>query len=240
MENLKISEKYKNILNNFSKNMQDVYHDELASLILYGSAASGEFVDKYSNLNVIAVLKNTDLEILEKSSKLICKYKMINVLFLTKDYIASSTDVFPIEFLDMQDNYIVIYGEDILKDIRIDIRNLRFQCEQELKGKLLKLKQMYLASCGSEGALRRLLFLSFASILHILRNVLRLKGKKPPYLKQDVIKEISSEFQVDNEIWQKILVAKNKQVKLSKQEVMRLFVNFTRDLEKIINMTDKL
>lgn len=240
MENLKISEKYKTILNNLSQSLRDIYHDELVSLILYGSAASGEFIDKHSNLNLVAVLKNTDLEILEKVSKLICKYKMINVLFLTKDYIFSSIDVFPIEFLDMQDNYYVIYGNDILKDIHIDIRNLRFQCEQELKGKLLKLKQMYLASCGNEGALRGFLFLSFTSILHVLRNVLRLKGKKPPYLKQDVIKEISSEFQIDNESWQKILAAKNKQVKLNKQDTKKLFINFARDLEKIINMTDKL
>lgn len=186
------------------------------------------------------MLKNTDLEILEKASKLIRKYKMVNVLFLTKDYIASSIDVFPVEFLDMQDNYFVIYGEDILKNIRIDIRNLRFQCEQELKGKLLKIKQMYIAFYGNEGALKRLLFMSFTSILHILRNILRLKGKKPPYLKKEVIKEISSEFKIDSESWQKILVAKNKQVKLNQQDIARLFINFARDLEKIVSIIDKL
>lgn len=240
MQNLKISQIYKNILKNFSENLQDIYHDELLSIILYGSAASGEFIDKYSNLNLIVVLKNTDLEILEKASKLIRKYKMANVLFLTKDYIASSIDVFPVEFLDMQDNYFVIYGEDILKDIRIDTRNLRFQCEQELKGKLLKLKQMYLIAYANAGVLKRLLFMSFTSVLHILRNILRLKGKKPPYLKEDVIKEISSEFKIDSENWQKILVAKNKQVKLNKQDIAKLFLNFARDLEKIISVIDKL
>ncbi len=240
MQNLKISQKYKNILSGFSDGLQDIYHDELLSVILYGSAASGEFIDKHSNLNLIVVLRNTDLEILEKASKLIGRYKMLNVLFMTKDYIASSIDVFPIEFLDMQDNYFVIHGEDILKDIHIDIRNLRFQCEQELKGKLLKLKQMYLAAYGNEGALKRLLFVSFTSILHILRNVLRLKGKKPPYLKGDVIKEIASEFRIDNNSWQKILAAKNKQIKLNKQDILKLFLAFVRDLEKIVNITDKL
>ena len=240
MQNLKISQKYKNILNAFSQCLQDIYHDELLSIMLYGSAASGEFIDRHSNLNLIAVLRNTDLEILGKASKLIHKYKMVNVLFLTKDYIASSIDVFPVEFLDMQDNYFVIHGEDILKDIHIDIRNLRFQCEQELKGKLLKLKQMYLEAYGNEGALKRLLFMSFTSILHILRNVLRLKGKTPPYLKQDVIKEIVSEFRIDNESWQKILAAKNKQIKLNEQEILKLFLAFVRDLEKIVNITDKL
>ncbi|MFA6281631.1 MAG: hypothetical protein WCY05_03910 [Candidatus Omnitrophota bacterium] len=240
MENLKLAEKYKNILDNFSKSLKDIYQDDLVSLMLYGSAASGEFVARHSNLNVIAVLKNTDLEILKKSSKVICKYRMINVLFLTKEHISTSIDVFPIEFLDMQDNYFVMQGEDILKDIHVDLRNLRFQCEQELKGKLLKIKQMYLVSCENEGALKKLLFLSFISILHILRNALRLKGKKPSYLKQDVIRDISSEFQINNEAWQKILQAKNNQVKLNKQDTEKLFINFTRDLEKIVNIMDKL
>jgi len=240
MNDLKISQKCKNILKNFSQGLQDIYHDELLSIVLYGSAASGEFVDKHSNLNLVVVLRNTDLEILEKASKLIHRYKMLNVLFMTKDYIASSTDVFPVEFLDMQDNYFVIHGEDILKDIHVDVRNLRFQCEQELKGKLVKLKQMYLAAYGNERALERLLFMSFTSILHILRNVLRLKGKKPPYLKQDVIKEIASELKIDNESWQKILAVKNKQIRLNKQEILKLFLVFARDLEKIVNITDRL
>jgi hypothetical protein len=240
MEQLKIADQYKNILQKCTQGLKDIYPEELLSLILYGSAASGEFVNKHSNLNLLAVLKNTDLELIKKSSKLIRKLKMIDALFLTEDYIANSTDIFPIEFLDMQENYLLLYGKDFLKDIQVDMRNLRFQCEHELKAKLIKLRQTYLLLNNNMPALRTLLFMSFTSILHILRNVLRIKGRKPPYLKHEVLKELASEFKIDIHVWEKILSAKNKKIKLTATEIKQLFISFVRELESIVTIVDKL
>ena len=165
---------------------------------------------------------------------------MINPLFLTENYINSSTDIFPIEFLDMQENYLVLYGKDVLKNINVNTSNLRFQCEQELKAKLINLKQLYLRINQDKLAMRNLLFKSFNSVLHILRNVLRLKGKESPYLKQEILKELKSEFQIDINIWEKILAAKLKQIKLSSKDTEELFINFIRELEKIVEIVDKL
>jgi len=240
MEQLKITDQYKNILQNFTQGLKDIYPEELVSLILYGSAASGEFIDKHSNLNLLAVLINTDLEVLKKSARLIRKFKSVNILFLTEDYIANSIDIFPIEFLDMRENYFVLYGKDVLKDIQVDTRNLRFQCEQELKVKLLKLRQAYLLFSNNPSALRNLLFVSFTSILHILRNVLRIKGRKPSYLKPEVLKELALEFKIDLAVWEKILSAKNKKIKLAVKEIEGLFISFVRELELIVAIADKL
>jgi len=240
MEELKISDKLKNSLQNFNKTLKDIYQKELISLILYGSAASGEFVAKHSNLNALVILRNTDLGILKRASGIINKFGMINPLFLTENYINSSTDIFPIEFLDMQENYLVLYGKDVLKNINVNTSNLRFQCEQELKAKLINLKQLYLRINRDNVALRNLLFKSFTSVLHILRNVLRLKGKKPPYLKQDILKELKSEFQIDIAIWEKILAAKTMKIKLKTKDTEELFIKFVRELEIIVEIVDRL
>ncbi len=240
MEQLEIGAEYKNILENFTAALKDIYSEELVSLILYGSAASGEFVGKRSNLNLLIVLLNTDLEVVGKSSKLARKFKAASMLFLSEDYIANSTDIFPIEFLDMKENYLVLSGKDVLKDIQIDTRNLRFQCEQELKAKLLKLRQAYLFLNNNTPELSGLLFMSFTSILHILRNVLRLKGRIPPYLKHEILKELASEFKIDLPVWEKILSAKNKEINLTGKESRQLFIGFVRDLEVMVNIVDKL
>jgi hypothetical protein len=240
MEQLKLASRYKSILQNFTQGLKDIYQKELLSLILYGSAVSGEFIGKHSNLNLLVVLRDTDLEVLNKSSKLVRKFKMIDALFLTEDFVASSVDIFPIEFLDMQENYFVLYGKDILKVIQVDIRNLRFQCEQELKAKLLKLRQKYLLLNNNVPALRNLLFMFLTSILHILRNVLRLEGKKPSYLKHGVLTELASEFKIDIAVWGKILSAKNKEIKLTGRGIEQLFISFVRDLESMITIVDKL
>jgi len=240
MRELNIPNKLKEILDDFIQRFKKIYQEDLVSVILYGSAASGEFIDRHSNLNILVVLKNTDLENLKKSSGLINKFRMVTPLFLTESYIAGSTDIFPIEFLDMQENYLVLCGKDVLKDIHIDTRNLRFQCEQELKVKLLNLRQLYLRINKDKVALRNLLFKSFTSILHILRNVLRLKAKLPAYKKEDILKELAAEFQIDMDIWGKILAAKVKQVKLNSKDTEQLFISFVRELEKVADIVDKL
>jgi hypothetical protein len=240
MEQLKIAGGYKQTLQNFTQSLKDIYLEELTALILYGSAASGEVVDKYSNFNLLVVLKNTDLAAIKKASNLTRKFKMIQSLFLTEDYILRSTDIFPIEFMDMQENYFVLYGKDILKGVQIDSRNLRFQCEQELKAKLIKLRQAYLLLNNNMPALRRLLFLSFNSVLHIARNVLRLKGVTLPHLKQDVLKGLAAEFKIDKSVWEEILAAKNKQNNLAGRKIEQLFISFVKELELLVAIVDKL
>jgi len=238
MEELKLSNKHKEIIQDFIKGLRDIYQEGLISVILYGSAASGEFIDKHSNLNLLVVLDNTDLENLKKVSKMTNKFKMITPLFFSEVYINGSTDIFPIEFLDIQENYSVLHGKDILKGINIDIGNLRFQCEHELKSRLINLRQLYLKI--NKTALKDLLFRYFTSILHISRNILRIKGKSPPYRKEEVLQALSSEFKIDLKVWMKILSAKNKEIRLNRVEKEELFTKFIKDLENLVDIVDKL
>lgn len=240
MQELKLPTKLKSNLNSFIDGLKNTYGEDLISVSLYGSAASGEFVDRHSNLNLLVLLKSTGLRDLKKASGLVGKYRTISPLFLTESYIASSSDTFPVEFLDMRENYSVLYGKDALKGIVVETKNLRFQCEQELKSKLINLRQLYLLINKDKLALRNLLFKSFNSTMHILRNVLRLKGKAAPYKKEDVLKELVSEFNIDIGIWGKIHSAKKSEIKLSRYDIEPLFVNFVSELEKIVDVVDKI
>lgn len=240
MEKLNISDKHKKILKDFADGLVKIYREELVSVFLYGSAASGEFVDKHSNLNLLIVLKSAGFGDLKKSSKIVRKLKIVNPLFMTESYILSSLDIFPIEFLDIQENNFLFYGKDILKDIHVDISNLRFQCEQELKQKLLKLQHAYLMSGDNPRILNRLLFSSFISVLHILRNLLRLKGITPPYLKHEVIRELALQFNINSSVWDKILAARNKEIKLNAPEGEELFADFTKEVDTLISAVDKM
>jgi len=234
MEKINLPQKYTNILELFTKAAKSTYREGLISVILYGSAASGEFTGKHSNINLLVVLDDTGLENLARISKILSagKFRILSPLFFTEDYISSSTDVFPIEFLDMKENYSVIYGKDVLAGLEIDLRNLRFQCEQELKAKVINIKKNYF-STANKNALKELLFKSFNSSLHILRNLIRLKGRTPPYLKEDILNELGREFDMDTADLKKILSAKNNNLKLSCGEIEALFFAFVKELEKL-------
>ncbi|MCM8796656.1 MAG: hypothetical protein NC923_02065 [Candidatus Omnitrophica bacterium] len=240
MEELRIKRKLKDKVNGFLQGLNQIYADELVSVIVYGSAASGEFVERHSNLNLLVVLKDSSIENIKKASELVARYRMLSPLFMGETDIATSTDVFPIEFLDMRENYLLLYGKDILKDLQIDTKNLRFQCEHELKAKLISLRQMYLRTRGNKDWLHNLLLKSFTSVLYIARNLLRIKGKLPVYKKEELLDEVAAEFCIELETWKKILQARNRQIRLSGSETETLFIAFTKDLEKIAESVDKL
>lgn len=240
MQELNLPPGLKDKVSDFLKVLKSIFAQDLISVILYGSAASGEFVEKRSNLNLLVVLKNSGLENLKKASGVVNKSRLISPLFLTERYIASSTDIFPIEFLDMKENYEVLYGKDVLKDIVVETVNLRFQCEQELKAKLIGIKHFYLKINKDQRALGKFLLESFTPVLHVLRNVLRLKGKKPAYQKKDLLKALAAEFEINLHSWETILAAKQNEVKLGIKTTYSLFANFVDDLEGIVEAVDKL
>ncbi|MDD2689332.1 MAG: nucleotidyltransferase domain-containing protein [Candidatus Omnitrophica bacterium] len=241
MGGLNLTGSTKGIIDDFLMRLKKAYQGGLVSVILYGSAASGEFAEKQSNINLLVVLEDAGLKNLNKISGLLNKnrFQIIRLLFFSEDYIKNSLDVFPVEFLDIKENYLVLYGRDVLSGLEIDIRNLRFQCEQELKAKLINLKSAYLRS-RDKSFLRGLLFKSCTSILHILRNVVRLKGATPSYLKKDILEEIQRELLIDTGNFKRILDLKNTNSRLSSKEIEVLFSALGEDLEKIVGLIDKL
>ena len=240
MKNLPWSPKLERQTNLFISGLKKAYKQDLLSVVLYGSSAYAKVIPAYSSLNILVILRSTNPSELKKATRLVNKFRKLKPLFLTKEYISSSLDIFPIEFLDMQENYILLYGDDFLKDICVDLKNLRFQCEHELKAKLLNLKQLYLGLNDRPAALKEPLLRSFTSILHILRNVLRIKGQQPPYKREDLLKDIAAHFKIEISHWEKILAVKLGKVKITKAQTEELFLVFVDNLEEIIQAVDVL
>ena len=242
MPQTKLDPKHEDLLKEYIVALRGIFQNNLVSIILYGSGASGEFISDYSNFNLLVVLENAELNHLKGVSDLVnkLKFKRIRPMFMDEKFILSSADVFPIEFSDMQDSYIVLMGRDILKEIRIDLKDLRFQCEQELKEKLLNMKQQYLAVGHDKLEVKNLLFKSFTSVIHIFRNILRVKGTPPPLLKIDVLRQVSVELNVRIDTFRRVLEVKNTPNALTGQEAENLFFDFVRDLETAVNIIDKI
>ncbi len=241
MEELKIPDNVRKMIDRFVDNLKNIYGDGLISVTLYGSAASGEFAGRSSNINLAIVLNDASIRSLKKAGRLVTsgKFSLINPFFFTEEYIARSIDVFPIEFLDMKENHFILHGKDVFGSLQIDLKNLRFQCEQELKAKIINIKKMYLKTRG-KSFLRDLLFKSATSSLHIMRNLIRLKGKIPSYKKEYIPDEISREFMVDCSGLKKILDAKSKKVRLNAEEIDGLFDQLVNTLESVTDKLDRL
>ena len=66
---------------------------------------------------------------------------------MSEDEVYNSADCFPIEFHDMKERRRVLYGLDVIADLKFDMRNYRTQVEHELRSKLLRLRQQGALSC---------------------------------------------------------------------------------------------
>lgn len=168
------------ILQEFASEARELYGEELIAVFLYGSAVSGGHVPGRSDLNVGIVLRHLSPSFLRKATPRIRRWHRRGIatpLFLDPDFLRSSQDVFPIEFLDMQEHHRVLFGPDLLADLSIDRANLRLQCEQEVKGKLLRLRQTYVESSASPAALEQVLMAAVSSGVVLARTLLRLGGE---------------------------------------------------------------
>ncbi|MFH1861120.1 MAG: hypothetical protein ABH870_08990 [bacterium] len=222
-----------------------VYGANLKSIMVYGSAAQKEdFVPGRSNINVLVILDEITMSDLKKGAKLVSiskRYEKITPLFLTLQHINSSSDVFPIEFLEMKENHVLLYGDEIFDSIIIHPENIRLQCESTLKGQLIKLRQAYLELAATPKLLERLMIDSMTGLMPTLRNILRLKGKAVVTIKKDeIINQLKEEYAVDVAPLLKVLHSKLKMAKLVKGEVESVFEQYLDVIQCLSRAVDKL
>jgi hypothetical protein len=164
---------------------------------MYGSAVTHEYHPNRSDINTAIVLDSYGMQDLGKSVPVVKKWRKKNVstpFFLTKDYIATSLDSYPVEFIDMRSGYKVLYGEDVLARLDIRKEDLRLQCERELKSIALHLRREYVSTGGGRSALSRLLTASVKALLPIFKALLVLNDKPIPKLKTDIIMAIEEQY----------------------------------------------
>src|ERR1700733_13191 len=162
--------------------------DRLVSVILYGSAASGNHHGEFSDLNVLCVLtKVTPAELADSEPIFKWWREQGNPapLLLSEDELLTSTDCFPVEFHDMQERHRVLYGADVIKDLVIDRTFYRAQVEMELRAKLLRLRQKAAEVLLEKPVLLRLMIDSVPNFLVLARHALLLSEQSSGWKKRE-------------------------------------------------------
>ena len=239
----KLHKSAREIIEPYAKELVELLGDNIRSVIVYGSSIGEAFIPKRSNINLLVVCREITVAELKKCHKLVLKGRkkgIIAPLFLTQTHMETSSDVFPIEFLDMADFHQTIYGEDALSNLEIAQENLRLECEEQLKGKLIRIRQAYLESGADYKAVNRILKDSISSLIPILRGILRLTNKTPHFIKSDVISSVGKDFGIDTGIFLKVLSLKTGELTIPKSEIEETFEEYIKEIEKLAIIIDKL
>jgi hypothetical protein len=213
------------------------------SFHLVGSAVIPDYNEKLSDINSVVVLKKMDLRVLIFLAPLGKKYgkkRIAAPLVMTPEYIETSLDAFPVEFLDFKLIHKTVYGQDLLQDLRITIPNLRLQCERELKTKLIGLRQGYISSLGKKEDIAAVLVRSFTGSMALFRAILSLLGKEPPIPRAEVIRMLGAMTGIKTDIFEKLLMLKLNLLKPSEHELSSFFEHYYGALESMEKIVDDL
>ncbi len=229
----------------FIDDLKQTHSDNLVSVILYGSAAAGDFITRESDYNILIVLEKIAPSDLRNAHACMREWNRLGhpvPVYFTREEIKNAGDVFPIEFHFMEQARKVLFGEDVLADVVISDKYLRHQTEFELRSNLVKLRRRYIHASTSAESLANLMVGSLASFSSAFRAVLLMMGKVPPVKKHDIVRETIRELGLQKEAFEKLFEIRKNSVNadLNETSANELFTEYLYQIERVIHAVDKM
>ena len=231
-------------LNNFVEDLRSTHGDNLASVVLYGSAAAGDYVQTRSDYNLLIALNRITPEDLRQAQAPIRNWQRLGhplPVYFTVAELNGAADVFPIEFHQMEKARIVLYGFDPFASLQFSDVNLRHQTEYELRSKLIQLRRLYIQASVSVEKLAALMSDSLSSFAALFRPVLMLHGQEPPIAKPECVRATVKLLKLDNEPFEQIFALRaSGETFLTEVEANDLFAAYLEQIEHVIEAVDSL
>jgi len=182
-------------LTEFVNRMKAAISDNLKTVVLYGSAVTGEFRAEHSDLNVLCVVDRADAALLENAHGVAdwwMRQGNLAPLIFTVDELRRSADVFAIELLDMKLHHRILFGTDFLDDFEVPLHLHRLQVERELRTAWLRLRQAILAAPLSNKVHVDIMLKSVSPFCALFRHALLALGRDMPATKRETVDAIAS------------------------------------------------
>ncbi len=229
----------------FIDDLKATHGKNLASVILYGSAAVGDFIAQASDYNLLVALHEIRPRDLRAAQAPMREWQRLGhpvPVYFTVAELKEAGDVFPIEFHQMERARKVLYGIDVLEGLKISDAFLRHQTEYELRSKLLQLRRLYIPASASVEKLCSLMAESLVSFVALFRAVLLLKGIESPITKRAILDATYKHLSIEKEPFEKILAIRENNTSNPLDEVSanQLFSSYLGQIERIIDIADKV
>jgi len=240
MESLKlegIKPELKAVIQPYLIKLLEIHKENIISIVLYGSATGKYFIPGKSDINLAVVFKCLGLAQMKDSLRVInsgMSKKITAPLFLSLSHIGTSKDTFPIEFIEIKENNILVYGKDVFSGLEIDEANLRLFCKKEIEGKLIRIRQAYLEIGLRKKGVESLMKGSLNSLIPAFRALLRQKSPKPPVDKEQILIEFCNYYGLSKDVFIAILRDKMNDEKIKGEDVEVFFERYLKEIEKLL------
>lgn len=231
-------------LNGLVEDLRATHGENLASVVLYGSAAAGDDVELQSDYNLLIALNRITPEDLRQSQAPMREWQRLGhplPVYFTVEELSDAADVFPIEFHQMAKARVVLYGHDPFEYAKLSDANLRHQAEYELRSKLIQLRRHYIPASISIEKLSDLMSESLSTFAALFRAVLLLYGQQAPVAKTDVVRATAKLLNLDVAPFERIFEFRaGHRLPSSGKEANELFAAYMYQIEQVVEAVDEL
>lgn len=227
----------------FVDRLRDAHGDNLYSVLVYGGAVTRESTSAATGARTLVVLHRLRASDLRLAHDPVAEWIAIGnppPVMMSTDEIQSSRDVFPIEFLDLADNRRIVHGADPFDGLDVSPRHLRYQVEFELRGKFIRLRELYLVTSDDHDRVVQLLIESLGTFGKLFRFALRLVGEHGPRSRVDALRAGIRYFELDAEPFNRILDVLTDDATIASEDVHRLFADYLTQIERVIDVVDRI
>lgn len=230
-------------LNGLIADLRATHGDNLASVVLYGSAAAGDHVELRSDYNLLISLYRITPADLRQAQAPMREWQRLGhplPVYFTVEELSDAADVFPIEFHQMSQARILLFGKDPFEFIKLSDVHLRHQAEYELRSKLIQLRRLYIPASVSLTKLCDLMSDSLASFAALFRAVLLLHGVQAPVAKPDCVRTTVRLLNLDDQPFEKIFAMRaSGEMPATEQEANDLFAAYMSQIERVVEAVDE-
>ncbi|MGC9326906.1 MAG: hypothetical protein ACP5I1_04670 [Candidatus Hinthialibacter sp.] len=195
-----IPENVRSTIEEYFTKFINVLPEKIDSIYLYGSVITEDFRPEQSDVNSLVLFDSFGSEEISALRPVVrggLKKRIIAPLCLSVENFLRSADVFPLEFIEIKDKHLLAYGDcDHVNELVIPREHLRAKIEEQIKGKLIRLRQVYLEHQGLDRELADILVEAQRQLFPVFRNLLRFLGmESPPVAKDEIISKLESRTQ---------------------------------------------
>jgi hypothetical protein len=194
-----------------------------------------------SDVNTVVVARHLTLDILERLAPIVARHRtdgLATPVLMDDEYIARARDTFPMELDDIRRQHRLLVGRDVFAAIEITRQALRTECEREARGKLLRLRALFLRVADRPQDLERLMGESLKTFLIVLRHLTRLRGAEPESGYDEVLRA-GEGFLGPLPAMRRLLAHRNGE-RLAAAELRGAFGGYLAEVERIVAAVDAL
>jgi hypothetical protein len=153
----------------------------LESWSLFGGGITPQSNPEHGAIRSVLVLSKVDLDAVRRLAARgphFGRLHLVAPLILTPQFLRTSLDSFPLELLEIQQQYLPILGLDSFRDWTFADGDVRLQCERELKSIALALQHGVLTNRGQTNKFPKIVQHVIERLARTLRGLLWLTGRK--------------------------------------------------------------